>query len=100
MFDRVDAPLEHCFLMIAEKFNEFLSPIPMNSSRLRDVISHRWQEVLVKLDQMVQTALCNIQCTQTGQEIVSNEEAEENEVVDDSLDIKPELELAIQLLVF
>ena len=59
----------------------------MDRTRLRDVVIHRRQEVLVKLDQVVQTTLRNVESTETRQEIVANEEAEEDEVINDSLNV-------------
>ena len=50
---------------------------------MSDVVIHVWQNSFVELNQLVQTPFCNVQRANTGQEIISNEEAEENEIVND-----------------
>jgi len=49
----IDPSLEDLLLMGSEQFNEFLSPVPMDRARFRDVVIHRGQEVLVKLNQTI-----------------------------------------------
>ena len=99
MVNCVDATLENILLVRAEQLNKLLGSIPVNRSCLSDIVSHRGQEILVELNQMVKTAFSYIKRAQTRQEIVTNEEAEEDKIVNDSLQIETELQLAIQLLV-
>ena len=99
MVNRVHATLEDLLLVRAEQLNELFSAVPVDRSRLGDIVSHRGQEILVELNQMVETAFSDIERAQTRQEIIADEEAEEDEVVDDSLYVKSEPQLAVQLLV-
>ena len=99
MVNRVHATLEDLLLVRAEQLNELFSAVPVDRSRLGDIVSHRGQEILVELNQMVETAFGDIERAQTRQEIIADEEAEEDEVVDDSLYVKSEPQLAVQLLV-
>lgn len=93
--DLVDASLEDLLLVGTEQLNELLSAVPMDGACLCDVVAHRRQEVLVKLNESVKTTLSNIECTERWQEIVSNEEAEEDEVVNDAFNVEAEAQLAI-----
>ena len=99
MIDCVDTALKDLLLVLAKQLYELLGAIPMDSSRLRDIVVHIGQEALVELDQMIQTALRDIKCAQTGQEIIAYEEAKEDEVVNNSLDIKSETQLPVELFV-
>ena len=71
----------------------------MDSPRLRDIVIHIGQEALVELDQVIQTALRDIKRAQTGQEIIADEEAKEDEVVNNPLDVEPEAQLPVELFV-
>ena len=71
------------------------------TTALGEVASHARQQVLVDEDKGVECALSDAQTGQMGQEIVSNEETQEHEVVDNSFEIKLEwqfdvLELQVQ----
>lgn len=99
MIDRVDTALKDLLLVLAKQFNELLGAIPMDSPRLRDIVIHIGQEALVELDQVIQTALRDIKRAQTGQEIIADEEAKEDEVVNNPLDVEPEAQLPVELFV-
>ena len=71
----------------------------MDRARVSDVVVHSGQEILIELDEAIKTALSDVKRAQRWQEIVSNEEAEEDEVVNDALNVESELELPIQLLI-
>ena len=99
MVDLINTTCKDFLLMRAQKFDEFLGAVPVDSSCLSDVVIHSWKEILVKLNQVVETAFSDIERCQTWQEIISDKEAEEYEVINDALNIEPEAQLAIQLLV-
>ena len=44
---------------------------------------------------MVQAAFSNIKCTQTRHKVIAYEEAEEDEIVDNALDIESEAQPAV-----
>jgi len=53
MINRVDTALKDLLFVLAKQFNEFLGTIPMDSSSLRDVVTHTGQEALIEFNQMI-----------------------------------------------
>ena len=90
---------EHLMLMLTKDVNKWLSSIPKDLPLESYVVCHFWKTLFVEIYQMVERSLTNVQGGQTRQEIISNEEAEEDEIIDDSLDVKSHFHLALKMLV-
>jgi hypothetical protein len=94
ILDLIDTVLKHFILVFSKEPNKWFSPVPMNSSRISDVVLHLRETFLVEIDQFVERTFCNIKRTQTWHEIVTNEETEEHKVINNALQIKPDLHFA------
>jgi hypothetical protein len=51
------------------------------------IVIHIWKNIFVELNESVQTTLSNIQRANTRQKVISNEETEKDEIVDNPLNI-------------
>jgi len=91
---------ENLMLMLTKKFDEWLRPIPMNLALICDVVSHLRQNFLVKVNEVIKRPFANIKSTQGGQEVISNEKAEENKVIDNALKIEWNFHELLQRLIF
>jgi hypothetical protein len=94
VFDLVDTILEDIVLVLSQQPNERLSSVPVDCAWLRDVVLHLGETLLVEVDQFIERAFCDVQRAQGGQKVISNEETEEHEVIDDALEVKLDLHFA------
>jgi hypothetical protein len=88
MLDGLDTHAEALNFMLAKHFNEGLSTIPIYLTSLGNVVSHGRQQLLVEFNERVQGAFGDIQCREGRQKVITDEKAEEYEVVDDSLKVE------------
>ena len=79
--------------MLSQKFDEWLSSVPEYLTVFCDVVSHLRETLLIKVYKVVERAFTDIQSTQRRQEIVTNEEAEEDEIINNPLNIKAHFHL-------
>lgn len=75
-------------LVLAQQLDEGLRPVPEDLALLGDVVAHLGQAFLVEIYQVVQGALTDVQRREGRQEIISYEEAKEDEVINYSLEIE------------
>ena len=100
LLESLDSVDEHLMLMLTQDIDEWLCSIPEDLTLEGNIICHVWETFFVEIDEVIKRSLPNIQSWKTWQEIISNEEAEEDEVIDDSLYVKPHFHLALEMLVF
>lgn len=86
--------------MMTKKSDEGFSSVPSNCTLVCDVVGHFWKEFLVEVNEVVKRSFTDIKGTECWKEVVSYEEAKEDEVVDDPLQIKLDLHFGGEGLVF
>ena len=82
--------LDHLLLDLADVVEDQVHSVEVDLPVAREVVTESGQLVLVYGHDGVDGTLSDMQTGQVRQEIVSDEEAEENEVIDDSLEVKRE----------
>jgi hypothetical protein len=85
--------------MLAEELDEWLCSIPIDLALISDVVCHLGQQLLVQVDEVVERSLTNVEGTESGKEVVSYEETEEYEVVNNALNVKFHFHFVSQRLV-
>jgi hypothetical protein len=79
--------LEEFFLYLRDIVKEDVYFIEVDNSVLGQVVSHARQEVLVDDHHGVYSALSDVQAGQMGQEIITNEKANEHKVINNPLEV-------------
>jgi hypothetical protein len=82
--------LDHLLLDLADVVEDQVHSVEVDLPVAREVVTESGQLVLVYGHDGVDGTFSDMQTGQVRQEIVSDEEAEENEVIDDSLEVKRE----------
>ena len=88
VLDFVDSVFENLVFVLSKQANEGLSQIKADDTLISDVIAHERQAVFVELDDFVETAFADVERGERGQEIISDKETEENEIVNDTLKVE------------
>lgn len=83
----VDTVFEDFVFVLAKNPDELLSTRPVDDTLVGYIVIHIWKNIFVKLNESVQTTLSNIQRANTRQKVISNEETEKDEIVDNPLNI-------------
>lgn len=86
--ERLDTVDEDHVLVPTKHRYELLGPVPIDLAFACNVVGHLGQNLLIEVYEMVERALADVQSAQRWQEVVADEEAEEDEVVDDSLQVE------------
>lgn len=73
--------------MLTENPDKLLSTCPVDHTLVGNIVLHIWKNILVEFNELIQTALSNIQRANTWQEVISNEETEKDEIVNNPLKI-------------
>jgi hypothetical protein len=84
VFYLIDTATENFLLVLGQKPNEWLSAIPVNDSVVGDVVGHLGKTLLVEVNEFVKTAFADVESGERRQEIISNEEAEKDKVVNNA----------------
>lgn len=95
----IDSVDEYLMLVLSQERNERLSSIPIDLAFVGDVTCHFREQLFVEIDEMIKRSFTDIKRAQRGQEVVSNEEAEEDEVIDHAFQVKGYLHVSSQWLV-
>jgi hypothetical protein len=82
--------------MPAQHLYRGLSMVPVDLASLSDLVGHRGEDLLVEVDERVQGALQDVQGRERGQEVVTDEKAEEHEVFCHTLQVKAHTHLGRQ----
>ena len=96
MLDRVDTHLEALQLMFTKHLDEGLSSVPVDLPGLCDIVGHLWQLSLVQIDGTIEGPLTDVQGREGGQEVITNEETEEDKVINDTLKVETHAHLRLE----
>jgi hypothetical protein len=96
----VDSVPKHLVFMFSKHPDQLFCAFPVDDALEGDIIIHGWQDQLVKIDHLVQTALADVERTDVRKEVIADEKTEENEVVNYTLQIPWHPQLADELAVF
>lgn len=99
LIKRIDSIDEYLMLVLSQERNERLGSVPMDLAFVGDISCHFRKQLLVEIDEMIKRSFTDIKRTQRGQKVVSNEEAEEDEVIDHAFQVKCYLHVSSQRLV-